>query len=128
MGSSTIRPRFGDDTYPIGRFILERGANLSATAAFSLTRCGVYALRARTDTSQLLSPISRGRCRYALRSFRRFGTASRIDAATEGPLCLGEVDGLSQFRTEFAADSPLDGDGFELQVPRQIGDALRHRR
>ena len=25
------------------------------------------------------------------------------------------------------ADSPLEGDGFELQVPRQIGNALRLR-
>jgi len=28
--------------------------------------------------------------------------------------------------TEFATDSPLEGDGFELPVPRQINNALRH--
>ena len=28
---------------------------------------------------------------------------------------------MSQFRTEFAADSPLEGTGFGLSVPREIG-------
>jgi hypothetical protein len=33
-----------------------------------------------------------------------------------------------QQRNRWFADSPLEGDGFELQVPRQIGNALRRRR
>jgi len=31
----------------------------------------------------------------------------------------------SQFRTEFAADSPLEGEGFEPSVPRKRHNALR---
>jgi hypothetical protein len=29
------------------------------------------------------------------------------------------IPGSSQFRTEFAADSPLEGSGFELTVPQR---------
>ena len=41
--------------------------------------------------------------------------------AAEAAIAEGRIDrGL--------CDSPLEGDKFELQVPRQIGDALPHRR
>jgi hypothetical protein len=32
---------------------------------------------------------------------------------------------FTEIRTEFAADSPLEGDGFELPVPREIGSISR---
>jgi hypothetical protein len=31
----------------------------------------------------------------------------------------------SHFRTEFAADSPLEGSGLELSIPRQLGQRFR---
>jgi hypothetical protein len=37
------------------------------------------------------------------------------------------TDALFLSRPQFVPDSLLEGDGFELQVPRQIGNALRLR-
>jgi hypothetical protein len=40
MGSSTIRPRFEEDTYPIGRFILERARALGISRSDLVHRLG----------------------------------------------------------------------------------------
>ena len=47
---------------------------------------------------------------------RRYGRRANI--------CRPWRRGRQRFSIEFATDSLLEGDGFELQVPRQIGNAL----
>jgi hypothetical protein len=40
MGSSTIQPRFGEDAYPIGRFILDRARALGISRSDLVHRLG----------------------------------------------------------------------------------------
>ena len=94
MGSTTIQARFGEDTYPIGRFILDRARALGMSRTELVRRLGYRRDRQRPQgarrtaddrhgsaadrkASRRRSPSGRGNCR------RRHG-GDRPTAARRG--------------------------------------------
>jgi hypothetical protein len=61
-------------------------------------------------------------CRELIGARLENGAGNALGGSRHG----GRPEVLLEVR--FAMDSPLEGDGFELKVPRRTGNAVRHPR